>query len=145
MLTIDEIIEDLSFLESWEERLRYIVELGRELEPMCAADQVDGNRMSGCQSRVWIKSQLIDTNPPQLKFSGASDAQIVRGLIYLIFSIVNYQSPQYILNYDIAGLFHQLQLENYLTPSRANGLRQLVDTVKNAAVATSTELERADP
>lgn len=133
MIEIEEIIEDFSFVDQWEERLRYVVELGRELPPMPEEDKIDKNRMYGCQSRVWITSALEQTEPPTLVFNGASDAQIVQGLITIVFSIVNGKTPQYIVDYDIKGLFKELGLSNHLTPSRANGLNQLVETVKATA------------
>lgn len=133
MITVDEIIEDFSWLDQWEERLRYVVELGRELPSMPEEDKVDANRMIGCQSRVWIKSALIPSEPPTLKFSGASDAQIVQGLIAIVFSIVNGKTPQYITDFDIKEVFAELGLSSHLTPSRANGLNQLVETVKETA------------
>ncbi len=133
MIELEEILEDFSFVEHWEERLRYVVELGRELPPMPEEDKIEENRMYGNQSRVWIKCDLAPTNPPVLTFSGASDAQIVQGLITIVFSIANGKTPQYIVDYDIKGLFSKLGLSSHLTPSRANGLNQLVESVKAAA------------
>lgn len=133
-IDIQDIIDDFEFLESWEERLRYVVELGRELPPMPEEYKVDENRMYGCQSRVWIRCDRSNSAEPILTFCGASDAQIVQGLITIVFSIVNGQTPQFIASYDIKGLFEQLDLANHLTPSRANGLNQLVETVKQAAL-----------
>lgn len=133
MIEIEEIIEDFSFIDHWEERLRYVVELGRELPPMPEKDKIDANRMYGCQSRVWITSTLEQTEPHTLIFNGASDAQIVQGLITIVFSIVNGKTPQYIVDYNIKGLFKELGLSSHLTPSRANGLNQLVESVKATA------------
>ncbi len=135
-MDIQDIIEDFEFLDSWEERLRYVVELGRELPPMLEDEKVDSNRMYGCQSRVWITSSHTDSVPTTLSFQGASDAQIVQGLIVIVFSIVEGKTPDFIVGYDIKGLFRQLGLSSHLTPSRANGLNQLVETIKQTARET---------
>lgn len=135
-MDIQDLVGDFEFLESWEERLRYVVELGRELPPMPEHEKIDANRMTGCQSRVWIVSHLSDSNPPVLTFRGASDAQIVQGLIMIVFGIVNGKTAEYIAQHDIKAVFDQLGLANHLTPSRANGLNQLVETIKCTAKST---------
>lgn len=132
-MDIQDVIEDFDFLDSWEERLRYVVELGRELPPMPEHEKTDENRMYGCQSRVWIVSEYSDALPPTLSFRGASDAQIVQGLIMIVFAIVDGKTADFIVEYDIKGLFEQLGLASHLTPSRANGLNQLVQTIKQTA------------
>ncbi|MCB9139798.1 MAG: SufE family protein [Caldilineaceae bacterium] len=129
-MSAEELIEDFSFLETWEERFRLIVEMGRELEPMDPADKVDANRMLGCQSRVWITCRPTDENPPRLHFVGDSDAQIVKGLIAVVFDVYNDQTPQAILDTDIRALFAELGLANHLTPSRANGLNSMVERIR---------------
>ncbi|MCB0047260.1 MAG: SufE family protein [Caldilineaceae bacterium] len=129
-MSAEELIEDFSFLETWEERFRLIVEMGRELEPMDPADKVDANRMLGCQSRVWITCRPTDENPPRLHFVGDSDAQIVKGLIAVVFEVYNDQTPQTILDTDIRALFAELGLANHLTPSRANGLNSMVERIR---------------
>jgi cysteine desulfuration protein SufE len=132
-MSAEELIEDFSYLETWEERFRFIVELGRELEPMDPADKTDENRMYGCQSRVWIKCSRTEDDSPRLHFVGDSDAQIVKGLIAIVFDVYNDQPPEKILDYDIRELFAQLDLANHLTPSRANGLNSMVERIRVAA------------
>jgi cysteine desulfuration protein SufE len=134
-MAAEDLIEDFSFLETWEERFRYIVEMGRELEPLDPADRTDENRMYGCQSRVWIKCEPSDDDPPHLHLVGDSDAQIVKGLIAIVFDVYNDQTPQAILDYDIRELFDQLELSNHLSPSRANGLNSMVERIQAAAKA----------
>lgn len=132
-MSAEELLEDFEFLDSWEDRFRLIVELGRELEPMDPADKNDETRMYGCQSQVWIKSELIPGDPPRLHFVGDSDAQIVKGLIFIVLDIYNDKTPREILDFDIHGLFDKLELANHLTPSRANGLNNMVETIRRTA------------
>ena len=118
-MSAEELLEDFEFLDAWEDRFRFIIELGRELPPMDPADKTDEHRMYGCQSRVWITSELTADDPPRLHFVGDSDAQIVKGLIFIVFDIYNDQTPQAILDFDIREFFGKLELANHLTPSRA--------------------------
>lgn len=129
-MTAEELREDFAFLEDWEERFRYIVEMGRELEPMDAADKTEEHRVLGCQSRVWITHELRDGDPPLLHFVGDSDAQLVRGLIAIVFDVYNDQPPSFIRNYDVRDLFAELGLAHHLTPSRANGLNSMVEYIR---------------
>lgn len=132
-MTVEELREEFEFLEDWEERFRYIVELGRELEPMDEADKTEDHRVLGCQSRVWIKSELRTSAEPTLHFVGDSDAQLVRGLMAIVLDVYNDQSPQFILGYDVRELFRELNLAKHLTPSRANGLNSMVDYIRTTA------------
>ena len=132
-MTVEELREEFEFLEDWEERFRYIVELGRELEPMDEADKTEDHRVLGCQSRVWIKSELRTGAEPTLHFVGDSDAQLVRGLMAIVLDVYNDQSPQFILGYDVRELFRELNLAKHLTPSRANGLNSMVDYIRTTA------------
>ncbi len=134
-MSAEDLIEDFSYLETLEERFRYIVELGRELEPLDPADRTEENRMYGCQSRVWIKCTLSQDESPRLHLVGDSDAQIVKGLIAIVFDVYNDQPPQTILDYDIRQLFAELELSNHLSPNRANGLNSMVERIQAAAAA----------
>ena len=135
-MSAEDLIEDFSYMEDWEERFRFIVELGRELEPMDEADKTEENRVLGCQSRVWITAQLADTEPPTLHLVGDSDAALVKGLIAIVFDVYNDQTPQFIVDYDIRQLFEELELSRHLLTSRANGLNSMVEFVQ--AVARQT-------
>jgi cysteine desulfuration protein SufE len=132
-MTAEELREDFTFLEDWEERFRYIVEMGRELEPLDEADKTEENRVLGCQSRVWITHDLRPGDPPTLHFVGDSDAQLVRGLIAIVLEVYNDQSPRFILDYDVRDLFAELDLAHHLTPSRANGLNSMVEYIRSRA------------
>ena len=132
-MSAEDLRDDFSFLGDWEERFRYIVELGRELEPMPEADKTEDHRVLGCQSRVWITSQLCDTDPTTLHFVGDSDAQLVKGLIAIVLDVYNDQTPEFISEYDIRDLFTELELSHHLTPSRANGLNSMVEYIRTTA------------
>ena len=135
-MSVEELIEDFSFLTDWEERFRYVVEMGRELEPMDPATKTDEHRVLGCQSQVWITAELGNGEPTTLHLVGDSDAQLVRGLIAVVFDVYNDQTPQFIVDYDIRELFAQLELSRHLTPSRANGLNSMVDYIQTVARQT---------
>ena len=132
-MTAEELRDDFAFLEDWEERFRYIVEMGRELEPMDDAAKTEEHRVLGCQSRVWITDELRPGDPPTLHFVGDSDAQLVRGLIAIVLDVYNDQTPDFILGYDVRELFVELDLAHHLTPSRANGLNSMVEYIRTRA------------
>lgn len=132
-MSAEELVEDFSFLSDWEERFRYIVELGRELEPMAPASKTEEHRVLGCQSQVWITAEQITGEPSTLHLIGDSDSQLVRGLIAVVFDVYNDQTPQFIVDYDIRDLFAQLDLSRHLTPSRANGLNSMVEYIQIVA------------
>ena len=92
-MSAEELLEDFEFLDAWEDRFRLIIELGRELPAMDPIDKIDEHRMHGCQSRVWITSEATEDDPPRLHFAGDSDAQIVKGLIFIVFEVYNDQTP----------------------------------------------------
>ncbi len=132
-MSAEELREDFSFLDDWEERFRYIVEMGRELEAMPEEDKTEEHRVLGCQSRVWITSEVQDTDPPTLHFVGDSDAQLVKGLIAVVLDVYNDQTPTFIAEFDIRDLFSDLELSSHLTPSRANGLNSMVEYIRRTA------------
>ena len=132
-MSVEDLREDFEFLETWEERFRYIIEMGRELTPMDEADKCEENRIYGCQSRVWVRSELTDDEPSRMHFVGDSDAQIVKGLIALVFDVYDNQTPRFIVDYAIRNLFEELDLAGHLTPSRSNGLNSLVESIRLTA------------
>ena len=132
-MSAEDLRDDFSFFGDWEERFRYIVEMGRELEPMPEEDKTEEHRVLGCQSRVWITSELRETDSPTLHFVGDSDAQLVKGLIAVVFDVYNDQSAEFITDFDIRDLFSELELSRHLTPSRANGLNSMVEYIRTTA------------
>jgi len=134
-MTPEEIAEDFSWLDSWDDRYGYLIDLGRELPVMDVADKTEDNRIEGCQSGVWIRMDVSETKPVTLSFIGDSDSAIVKGLVSIVLSLVNGRSPQQILDLDIPGFFTQLNLENHLSPTRKTGLNEMVKTIKARANA----------
>ena len=139
-MTIDEIIADFDLLDDWEDRYRYVIELGKQLPQLAELDRNEANRVRGCASQVWLASRTeVTDGQVVLRFSADSDALIVRGLIAIAFTIFNGKSPRDILQADAERFFGRLELREHLTAQRSNGLRALIDRIKahaqTAAVA----------
>lgn len=124
------LLEDFQLLDTWEEKYRYIIELGQKLPQLSDEYKTNENLVRGCQSRVWVISE--SKNGP-MSFLGDSDALIVKGLVAIVLGVFEGQEPDYILNYDLRGLFSKLDLEQHLSVTRANGLNALINKVKNYA------------
>jgi cysteine desulfuration protein SufE len=131
--TIDEIRESFAFFDDWEDRYKFIIDLGRGLAPMADALKVDANIVRGCQSQVWIDHRLQDG---RLYFTLDSDAMIVRGLIAIVLAAFDGRTPQAILGYDIDALFKDLDLMRHLSPTRGNGLAALVRRMRDIAASS---------
>lgn len=133
---IDAIIDDFAFLDDWEDRYRYLIELGRDLPPMPEAAHTDANKVRGCASQVWLESQVEQTGAgPVLRFTGDSDAHIVRGLVAVALAFFSGRPAQEIVAADAQALFRQLGLAGHLTPQRSNGLNSMVNRIKADAAA----------
>lgn len=131
-ITTASILEDLAFFDDWEDRYRYIIDLGKKLPPMPDELKTDANFVHGCQSQVWIHADYAaDRNT--LHFLVDSDAHIVRGLAAMIMAAYNGQSPQAILAFDIDGYFNKTHLMQHLSPTRGNGLKSMVRKIRLAA------------
>ncbi|SRR5579871_3093476 len=136
-MTIDEIRENFELLEDWDDRYRYVIELGRTLEPMPEAEHSAANKVQGCVSQVWLAKSL-DRNQagePLLKYLGDSDAHIVRGLVAILLTLYSGQTPQNILATDAIAIFDEFGFREHLTPQRSNGLRAMVERIRNDARA----------
>ena len=131
-ITADSILEDLEFFDDWEDRYRYIIDLGKKLPPMPDALKTDANFVHGCQSQVWINADY-DAGSNTLNFLVDSDAHIVRGLAAMVMAAFNHQPPQSILDFDIDGYFGKTQLIQHLSPTRGNGLQSMVKKIRQAA------------
>jgi cysteine desulfuration protein SufE len=129
---IDEIIENFNVLDDWEDRYRYLIELGRDLEPLDEAAHNEKNKVRGCVSQVWLETRAAkdDTGAPVLYLKGDSDAHIVRGLVALILALYSGRTAAQILATDAEGLFERLGLSSHLTPQRSNGVRSMVERIK---------------
>jgi cysteine desulfuration protein SufE len=136
MTTIDEIRENFELLEEWDDRYRYVIELGRTLEPMPEAEHSQVNKVQGCASQVWLSKKLErGGNGPMLKYRGDSDAHIVRGLIAILLTLYSGRSPQEILATDAISVFDEFGFRDHLTPQRSNGLRAMVERIRTDARA----------
>lgn len=134
-MNIDEIIENFSYLDDWEDRYRYVIELGRTLAPLDEAAHNEANRVLGCASQVWLETHINSSQPgePILTFRGDSDAHIVRGLVALVLALYSGNTPSAILATDAEALFEKLGLSAHLTRQRTNGVRSLVKRIKRDA------------
>nr|WP_321457709.1 SufE family protein [uncultured Cohaesibacter sp.] len=130
-LTIDEIIENFSYIDDWEERYRYVIELGRELEELPPEVLNSDNKVEGCVSQVWLTTEVSgpDTNPI-LSFKGDSDAHIVKGLVAIALATFSGKTAQEILETDAEAIFGQIGLRDHLTPQRSNGLSAMIGRIK---------------
>jgi cysteine desulfuration protein SufE len=136
MTTIEDIRENFELLDEWDDRYRYVIELGRTLEPMPEAEHSPENKVQGCVSQVWL-SRKLDRNGggAVLKYLGDSDAHIVRGLIAILLTLYSGRSPQDILATDAVGVFDEFGFRDHLTPQRSNGLRAMVERIRSDARA----------
>jgi cysteine desulfuration protein SufE len=131
-ISSDDIIETLSFFDDWEDRYKYIIDLGRELPPLDAAQRTDEHLVRGCQSQVWLVSQQRDD---LLFFDADSDAFIVKGLLAVVLAAYNGKRPADIRDFDIEQYFEQLNLIKHLSVTRGNGLRAMVQRIQATAAA----------
>lgn len=131
-ISSDDIIETLSFFDDWEDRYKYIIDLGRELPPLDAAQRTDEHLVRGCQSQVWLVSQQRDD---RLFFDADSDAFIVKGLLAVVLAAYNGKRAADIRDFDIEQYFEQLNLIKHLSVTRGNGLRAMVQRIQATAVA----------
>jgi cysteine desulfuration protein SufE len=133
--TLKEIEQDFAVLDDWEDRYRYIIELGRELPPFEEAFRTPANKVQGCASQVWLKSFVSgeEKGEPRLDFTGDSDALIVRGLIAIALALFSGQPAEKIARTDAEKELEKLELADHLTPQRSNGFRSLIARIKEDA------------
>ena len=131
-MAIDEILDNFALLDEWDDRYRYIIELGRGLSPLPDAARNDRNKVQGCASQVWLETTVRPNGAggPALSFVGDSDAHIVRGLIAILFALYSGKGAQDILATDALALFDRIGLRENLTPQRSNGLRSMVERIR---------------
>ncbi|MEA2992582.1 MAG: cysteine desulfuration protein SufE [Alphaproteobacteria bacterium] len=134
-MTIDEIIENFSTLDDWDDRYRYVIELGRALTPLPETERTEANKVQGCASQVWLatKTQPNGSSGPVLNFVADSDAHIVRGLIAILFALYSGKPARDILSTDALALFDRMGLRENLTPQRSNGLRSMIERIRSDA------------
>lgn len=136
---IDDIIANFELLDDWDDRYRYLIELGRNLESLDADAHTEANKVRGCASQVWLQTNINrELGSPVLNFKGDSDAHIVRGLVYLILQVYSGRNASEILDTDVRDLFDRLGLDAHLTPQRSNGVRAMVERIKSDARDAAT-------
>jgi len=133
-MTIDEIRDNFALLDEWDDRYRYVIELGRTLAPMPEAEHSTANKVNGCASQVWLSRQIErSAGEPRLKYLGDSDAHIVRGLIAILLTLYSGRTPQQVLSTDALAVFDEFGFRDHLTPQRSNGLRSMVERIRSDA------------
>jgi cysteine desulfuration protein SufE len=137
MTTIDKIVENFELLDQWDDRYRYVIELGRTLPPLPEAAYTEANKVHGCASQVWLLTHVKPDGGagPSLSFEGDSDAHIVKGLIAILLTLYSGKRAQEILDTDALALFDRIGLRENLTPQRSNGLRAMVERIRAEAKA----------
>lgn len=140
LMDIEEITENFALLDDWEDRYRYLIELGRLMAPFPEEARIDANKVQGCASQVWLSTKVEPGPEPRLSFVGDSDAHIVKGLIAVLIAFYSGQTARTILDTDAIELFDRFGLREHLTPQRSNGLRSMIERVRadaRAALATA--------
>jgi len=137
-MTIDEITENFSLLDDWDDRYRYVIELGRNLPSFPEEARTETNKVQGCASQVWLttRAQPDGARGPVMTFLADSDAHIVRGLIAILLALYSGKPARDILSTDALAVFDRLGLRENLTPQRSNGLRSMIERVRTEANAS---------
>ncbi len=132
--SIDEITENFELLDDWEDRYRYLIELGRLMPPLAEADHTEANKVQGCASQVWLDIEAeAGGRDARLSFRGDSDAHIVKGLVALLVALLSGRPAGEVLGTDALAVFDRFGLGQHLTPQRSNGLRSMVDRIRTEA------------
>lgn len=144
---VEELVDNFALFDDWEDRFRYLIDLGRGLQPMDAALKTEETKVRGCTSQVWIVDRVEPGSdpgaPPTLHFTADSDAHIVKGLIAVLLAIYNGRTPREILAVDIKNAIARLGFAQHLSPNRANGLFSMVERIR--ALAASEAAGAASP
>lgn len=127
-ITTDEILENFTFFEDWEEKYGYVIDLGKELPPLSEEQKIEENFIHGCQSQVWIESKWDNG---KLLLSADSDAIIVKGLVALVLAAYHGKTVDEIKAFDIDAYFEELGLLKHLSPLRGNGLRSMIEHIQS--------------
>lgn len=136
MTTIEAIRDDFSFLDEWEDRYRYVIELGETLPPFPEKERTPANKVPGCVSQVWLTTEVGEGADPVVTFQGDSDAHIVRGLVAIVLALFSGRRASEILATDAEATLRELGLDEHLSPQRANGLRSMIQRImRNAETA----------
>ena len=135
MASLDQIIDDFAFLDEWEDRYRYVIELGKQLPELAEDKRTLENKVQGCASQVWLVSHSDGAADPVLTFEGDSDAHIVRGLVAIVLAVYSGKPASEIAATDAIEIFDRIGLVEHLSSQRANGLRSMVRRIRQEATA----------
>jgi cysteine desulfuration protein SufE len=135
--SVDELVENFSFLDDWEDRYRYVIELGKTLPQLTEAEHSDANKVRGCASQVWFVSKVVRNGDVRLSFRGDSDAHIVRGLIAILLAIYSGRTAREVVDIDPEVIFAEIGLREHLTSQRSNGLSSMVQRIRADAAAAA--------
>lgn len=135
MTTLDGIFEDFEFLDDWEDRYRYLIDLGKELSPYPDQLRDSNHKVHGCASQVWLATSAGNGENPVITFMGDSDAHIVRGLVALVLIIYSGKRATEIMTVDPKAILEKLGLDEHLSSQRANGLRSMIERIRHEAKA----------
>lgn len=139
-MTVEELIENFELFDDWEDRYRYVIDLGKKLPPMPADEMVDENKVRGCMSQVWLVSELDrQVTPPVVRFRADSDAFIVKGLIAILMELYQGQTPNRILDMDALGVMARIGLDQHLSPNRRNGLVSMIQRIRSIATVAAEQ------
>jgi cysteine desulfuration protein SufE len=133
MATLTAMIDDFGFLDDWEDRMRYVIELGKALPDLPDAEKTAENKVQGCASQVWLSVSAGTGADPEMTFRGDSDAFIVRGLVAIVLEAYSGKKASEVVAFDALDLFKQLGLLEHLTAQRANGLRSMIQRIREEA------------
>lgn len=132
---IQTLIDDFEFLTDWESRLEHVIDLGKALPPLSADEKNTHTRVSGCASQVWLVAERLEGQPPTFLFRGDSDAFIVKGLLAILLEIFSGRTAREIKAMNMMEIFTQLNLLEYLSPQRANGLQAMLQRIQTLVAA----------
>ncbi len=128
MPDFETITDDFAFLDDWEERYKYLIDLGQQLDALSPEEQCDRNKVRGCASQVWLV--FDESDPRKLQFRGASDAHIVSGLVALLIALYSGLDKQAALAIDAKAELAKLDLQDHITPQRSNGLISMIKKIQ---------------
>ena len=132
-MSFDQLVENFALFDDWEDRYRYLIDLGRKLPILPEDLKTEANKVRGCMSQVWMVPGHPEGDAGKFAFAADSDAHIVKGLVALVLSFYDKKTPQEVLSGDVMGLFKQLELSEHLTPQRSNGVRSMVERIRRDA------------
>jgi cysteine desulfuration protein SufE len=137
-ISLERIEKGFRIMPSWEDRYRFLVQLGRKLEPLEEEAKIEANRVQGCTSNVWLVPDLSADEPPRITFRADSDAHIVKGLVALLLVIYSGRTPEEIQEVDAQAILERLDLQAHLSPSRSNGLFSMMERIQTLARAAGS-------